>query len=83
MMKRYFVETNAYNMVAFVDELGKAFVYDETAFPQDLTLEVAKDTPYENIDGAETAEEAAAMQGTGEVYNWNEIEISAEAVTEF
>ncbi len=82
-MKRYFVETNAYNMVAFVDDSGKAYVYEETAFPVELTLEVAKSTQYENIEGAETAEEAAAMQGTGEVYDWAEIERGAERVTEF
>lgn len=83
MMNRYFVETNAYNMVAFVDDSGKAYVYDENAFPQELTLEVAQATQYENIDGAKTAEEAAAMQGTGEVYDWAEIERDADRVTEF
>jgi hypothetical protein len=82
-MKQYFVETNAGNMVAFVDDSGKAYIYEETAFSAPLTLEVAKATKYENIESAETAEEAAAMQGTGEVYDWQPIMDGAEAVTEF
>ena len=84
-MKRYFVETNAYNMVAFVDDSGKAYIYEEDAFlPQALTLEVAKAAKYENAEGCETAEEIMYAQGTDrEVYDWQPIMDGAEAVTEF
>ena len=69
-MKRYFVETNADSMVAFVDDSGKAYIYNETAFDKPLTLDVAKSAAYENAEGCETAEEIMFSQGTGEVYDW-------------
>ncbi|HNW87988.1 MAG TPA: hypothetical protein PKJ47_13760 [Candidatus Limiplasma sp.] len=82
-MKRYFVKTNAGSEVAFVDDSGKAYIYNETAFDDPLTLEVAKDAHYENAEGCETAEEVAACQGVGDVYDWEAEKSNAESVTEF
>lgn len=64
-MKRYFVETQDYSFVAFVDAAGKAVVIDEAVFPEPLTLEVASHTDYSGLEGFETAEEAAANYGDG------------------
>ena len=81
-MKRYFVETQDYNFVAFVDAAGKAVVVDEDVFPEPLTLEVAKRTDYESLEGFETAEEAAANYGTGsQLIDFNPDDY--ERVTEF
>ena len=63
-MKRFFVETEDYNMVAFVDDEGKAFIIDETNFDEVLTFDVAKNSDYSNLDGCETAEECAYSIGT-------------------
>lgn len=63
-MKRYFCKTNAYNCVVFVDDEGKAFIIDETSFDEVLTLDVAKNSDYSNLDGCETAEECAQCIGT-------------------
>lgn len=64
-MKRYFVETQDYNFVAFADATGRAAVIDEAAFDEPLTLEVAKRTDYSSVEGFDNAEEAAANYGTG------------------
>ena len=80
-MKRIFAETNGYNVVLFVDDNNNAFVVDEAAFDEELTLEVAKNADYSNYDGCETAEECQAAQGCGDVIAYNEDEF--EAVTEF
>lgn len=82
-MKRYLVETNGDSMVAFVDDSGRAYVYNETAFQKPLTLEVAKNTDFANADQCATAEEITSAQGTGETYDWKEIADAAETVTEF
>ena len=65
-MKRFFVETEDYNCVVFADENGKGYVIDETAFDEELTLDVAKNADYSNLDGCETAEECAQCIGTAE-----------------
>ena len=65
-MKRYFAETEDYNVVLFVDQSGRAVMIDEAAFNEPLTLAVAKAADYSNFDGCQTAEEAAANY-TGEV----------------
>lgn len=81
-MKRYFVETQDYNFVAFSDATGKAVVVDESAFQEPLTLEVARRTDYGSLEGFETAEEAAANYGTGEqLIDFNPDDY--ERVTEF
>lgn len=80
-MKRYFVETNADNMVAFVDNNNRVYFFNEQAFDEALNLESAKEQDYSNCDGCETAEEIAHIVGVGEVYDWNEDDF--ESVTEF
>lgn len=69
-MKRYFCESQDYNVVIFADQAGKAVMVDETAFNEPLTLEVAKAADYSNFDGCETVEEAAANYYTGEIINF-------------
>lgn len=77
-MKRLFVETDDYNCVVFADENGKGYVIDETEFDEELTLEVAKNTSYSNLDGCKTAEECAQSIGTAKaesnVIDFNEEE---------
>ena len=62
-MKRYFVETAGYNMVAFVDDNGECYILHEGSFDEPLTLEVAKNADYSNLDGCETADECAECMG--------------------
>lgn len=62
-MKRYFVETNGYNCVAFVDENNKAIVLHDECFDEPLTIKYAKNADYSNIDGCETAEECICAMG--------------------
>lgn len=71
-MKKYFVETNAYSMVVFVDEQGNAFPIHEKYFDERLTLDVAKKADYSGIDGCETAEEVAFAIGgdTDDIFNF-------------
>ena len=64
-MKRYFLRTNAYNCVLFVDEKGEAVYIDEAAFDEPLTLEVAEAADYSQIEGYEDAATAAANYYTG------------------
>lgn len=80
-MKRIFAETNAYNVVLFVDNNNKAFVVPDGAFESELTLELAENTDYANYAGCETAEECQYAQGCGDVIDYNEDEY--ENVTEF
>lgn len=63
-MKKYYVETNAYNCVMIADDFGKAYVCHEEMFDEALTLEVAKSADYSNFDGCENAEECAFAIGT-------------------
>ncbi len=63
-MKRYFCKTNGYNCVVFVDENGKGFMIYENLFDEELTIDVAKNSDYSNLDGCETAEECAYSIGT-------------------
>ena len=75
-MKRYFIETNAYNSVAFVDGNNKAYIFHEEAFDEPLTLDVAKKADYSSTDDCKTALEIAYAVGDNpetSVYNWNEI----------
>lgn len=66
-MKRYFaVDAVGEAVVLFVDKDNKAVYINDTAFNEELTLEVAKRADYSNFDGCEDAEEAAANYYTGE-----------------
>ncbi|MCM1543441.1 MAG: hypothetical protein NC121_19620 [Blautia sp.] len=66
-MKRYFAKDSVGEaVVLFVDDNRKAVYINETAFDEELTLEVAKAADYSNLDGCKTAEEAAANYYTGE-----------------
>lgn len=81
-MKKFFVETNGYNMVFLVDGNGRALPIYEQAFDEPLTLEVAKNADYSNFDGIEDAEVAAANY-TGETVVFGEIIDDCERVIEF
>ncbi len=74
MLKRYFAkDIVGGTTILFVDEMGKAAYINDTAFDQELTLEVAKNGDYSNFDGCETAEEAAENYYTGEnIMDFNE-----------
>lgn len=66
-MKRYYAEDAVGQAcVLFVDDDRKAVFINETAFDEELTLEVAIAADYSNFDGCKTAEEAAANYYTGE-----------------
>ena len=67
-MKRYFVETNGYNCVAFIDDNNNAIVLHEGCFDEPLTIESVKMNDYSNLDGCETAEECIHEMG-GETNN--------------
>lgn len=85
-MKRYFVETNGYNMVVFVDDNNDVFYLHEKAFDEDLTLEVARNADYSNVEGFETAKQMAANYYTGENYiknGWDELINNCEDYIEF
>lgn len=62
-MKKYFVETNADNMVVFADNNGKCFAIPDKAFDERLTLDVAENADYSNFDGCDTAEQCAYAMG--------------------
>lgn len=65
-MKRYFVETQDYNFVAFTDDKNKGFLMvDEQAFDEKLTLEVAKAADYSTIEDFEDIEGANANYSDG------------------
>lgn len=75
-MKRYFIETNAYNCVAFVDENNKAYIFNQIDFDENLTFEAAKNADYSNTDNCKTALEIAYSVGDdpeNSVYNWDEL----------
>lgn len=84
-MKRYYVETNGDDFVAFVDDNKQAYIIDAARFDEKLTLEVAKKTDYSNLDNCETAADCAISMGENEPYanviDWDEEDY--EAVTEF
>jgi len=86
-MKRYFVETNGYNCVAFVDDNGTAYIVHENTFDEPLTLDVAKNVDYSNFDNCETAKECAQAIGTSEAFEnvvaFDGISKDAENSTEF
>lgn len=63
MVKKVWISTNAYSMVAFVDDEHNAFVLDEQCFDEPLTLEYAKQQDYSNYDGCETAWECFYSSG--------------------
>lgn len=67
MLTRYFAkDTVGEAVVLFVDGNNKAVFINDTAFDEELTLEVAKKTDYSQFDNCETAEEAASNYYTGE-----------------
>ena len=85
-MKRYFIETNGYNMVVFADNFNKGCVIDEKSFDQHLTLEIAKTADYRNFDNCETAEECNANYGNGENlidFNLDDAQWADCIITEF
>ena len=66
-LKRFFVETNAYNFVAFVDDEGKAypvFAFDDKNSKEwdelNMTLMAAKNGNYSGIEGCRDAYEVCA-----------------------
>ena len=86
-MKRYFVETNAYNCVTFVETNGTAYIVHENNFNEPLTLDVAKNADYSNFDNCDTAEECAQAIGTSEalenIVEFDKFLEDAENSTEF
>lgn len=89
-LKRYFVETNAYNFVAFVDEERKAypvFTFDDKNGKEwdelNMTLTAAKNGNYSCIEGCRDAYEVCADVGgdTSKIFNFDEDKY--ENVTEF
>lgn len=81
-MKRFFVKTNDYNMVIFVDKNGNGYIIDETAFDEPLTLDVAKNANYSNFNDCETAEDCAASIGVDDnIITFNPTEY--DYITEF
>lgn len=89
-LKRFFVETNAYNFVAFVDDEGKAypvFAFDDKNGKEwdelNMTLMAAKNDNYSGIEGCRDAYEVCAdVDGdTSKIFNFDEDEY--ENVTEF
>lgn len=83
MLKRLFVRDETGECaVLFLDDNGKACYINDTAFDEPLTLEVAKSADYSNLEGFETAEEAAANYYTGDnLVDFNEEDW--ETITEF
>lgn len=85
-MKRYYVDTNGYAMVVFADNSGKAFVIGEESFDEPLTLDVAKNADYGNLENCETAEECAYAMGYdvfSSVFEFKDIAENAEKVVKF
>lgn len=89
-LKRYFVETNAYNFVAFVDEERKAYPVftfgDKNGKEWDelnMTLTAAKNGNYSCIEGCRDVYEVCAdVDGdTSKIFNFDEDKY--ENVTEF
>lgn len=89
-LKRFFVETNAYNFVAFVDDKGKTypvFAFDDKNGKEwdelNMTLMAAKNGNYSGIEGCRDAYEVCAdVDGdTSKIFNFDEDEY--ENVTEF
>ena len=70
-MKRYFAKTNAFDLVLFVDKKNKAYVVDEQAFDEPLTLATAKTHDYGNLEGCETAQECFECMGFGDIVDFN------------
>ena len=67
MLKRYFAKDSVGEaVVLFVDKNNKAVFINDTAFDEELTLEVAKRENFSNFDNCETAEEVASNYYTGE-----------------
>ena len=86
-MKRYFIKTNGFNMVVFVDPIGNGYIIPDTSFDCELTFENAKNADYSNLDGCETAEECFYSMGFGEkddlIIDFYENDPSFETVIEF
>lgn len=86
-MKRYFVKTNAYNMVVFVDDTGMAYIIHEESFDEPLTIDVAKNADYSNLDGCETADECYWAIGCGDydrlVIPYSNINDIADGIVQF
>lgn len=82
-LKRYFVETNAYNFVAFVDEKRKAypvFTFNDKNGKEwdelNMTLMAAKNGDYSGIESCRDAYEVCAdVDGdTSKIFKFNEDE---------
>ena len=65
-MKKYFVETNGYNMVILADGSGRGLIINDTAFDTDLTLAAAQAADYSGLDGFDTIDECNANYGNGD-----------------
>lgn len=84
-MKRFFIETNGGNMIAFVDDKNKAFVLYDQSFDKELALETARNADYSNLDGCKTAEDCDGAMGMGgdRIIDFEELLSYAESYTEF
>lgn len=82
-MKKLFVETNAYNMVLFVDNEGMAYVVEEKSFDKELTLDVARAADYSNLDNCETAQECQDSMGFGDIIELAQCTEYFNSVVEF
>jgi len=63
-MKRYYIETDGHNMVAYVDGSGRAFVLTDSIDNDFSTLAAAKTHDYAEIDGMTIDEMDASIGGT-------------------
>lgn len=81
-LKRYFVETNAYNFVAFVDDDGNAypvFTFDDKSGKEwdelNMTLMAAKNGDYSGVEDCEDAYDVCSWAGgnPNDVFDFDEI----------
>ena len=79
MLKKYYYATEDYNGMLITD--GKQ-AYDLSDFPQDGTIEQARNFDTSGIDGCETLEEVASLIGTGKAdfFPFNESEYTSTAL---
>lgn len=82
-MRRFWIRTNGYNMVAFVDDEDMACVFTDDAYD---TFEDAINHDYEGLEGCETAEDCCyAIGGSYEerVFPMYEVVKFADIFVEF
>ena len=79
MLQKYYYTTDDYNGMLITD--GKR-AYDLSSFPQDGTVELARNFDTSGIDGCETLEEVASLIGTGKAdfFPFNESEYTSTAL---